>query len=125
MIDCSFITESFKKQKDLAVGWLRVKGAGTKMKMNVYIAAQLFWRLRFLFQSFIRKKAVFIEALSFVIFWDLYALVLCVFYGKKKSINPLTISLLFKFSNPEQSQSPLTKVQLLIRGTSGKMFVCW
>lgn len=117
MIDCSFITESFKKQKDLAVGWLRVKGAGTKMKMSVYIAAQLFWRLRFLFQSFIRKKAVFIEALSFVIFWDLYALVLCVFYGKKKSINPLTISLLFKFSNPEQSQSPLTKVQLFNKGT--------
>lgn len=91
-MDGSFITESLKNKRILQRGGSESKKAKQSWKLSVYIAAWLFWRLRFLLQPFIRKKATFIEALSFIILWDLYVLDFVCSMGKKvnTSINMFT-----------------------------------
>lgn len=115
-MDGSFITKSLKNKRILQWGGLESEKAKQSWKLSVYIAAQLFWRLRLLLQSFIRKKATFIEALSFVILWDLNVLGFVCFVGKKKSIHLLTCLLLVNFSNPEKRWSSLNKVQCFNKG---------
>lgn len=77
------LPKCFKKQKHLAVGWLIVKGTQTKVKIECIRCSSIILKVEVSPSILYEKKAVCIEAFSFFILWDLYDLVLCVFYGKK------------------------------------------